>query len=106
MRENAHLRKLLHQILLALWSLPILAEIVIFFNPTASRFLNPAATALAAILVILMLLNHAGRAKLASMLLIGTLVILFTYLNFYTAGAPLPLILLTVDRDHDEWDYC
>jgi len=94
--EKTRIAKLLHQILLALWSLPILAEIVIFFNPTASRFLNPAATALAAILVILMLLNHAGRAKLASMLLIGTLVILFTYLNFYTAGAPLPLILLTV----------
>ena len=94
--EKTRIAKLLHQILLALWSLPILAEIVIFFNPTASRFLNPAATALAAILVILMLLNHAGRSKLASILLIGTLVILFTYLNFNTGGAPLPLILLTV----------
>jgi GAF domain-containing protein len=47
-------------------------------------------------LVILMLLNNADRANLASIVLVGTLVILFTYLNFYTAGAPLPLILLTV----------
>jgi len=94
--EKTRVAKLLHQILLAIWSLPILAVIVIFFNPSSSRFLNPAASALAAMLVILMLLNHAGRSNLASILLVGTLVILFTYLNFYTAGAPLPLILLTV----------
>ncbi len=86
--EKTRVAKLLHQILLAIWSLPILAVIVIFFNPSSSRFLNPAAAALAAMLVILMLLNHAGRSNLASILLVGTLVILFTYLNFYTAGAP------------------
>ena len=94
--EKTRVAKLLHQILLAIWSLPILAVIVIFFNPSSSRFLNPAASALAAMLIILMLLNHSGRSNLASMLLVGTLVTLFTYLNFYTAGAPLPLILLTV----------
>jgi len=48
-------------------------------------------------LVILMLLNHAGRSNLASILLVGTLVILF-YLSklLILAGPPLPLILLTV----------
>ena len=88
--------RLLHQILLAMWSLPILAVIVIIFNPTVGRFLIPSASGLAAMLVVLMLFNHAGRSILASILLVGTLVILFTYLNFYTGGAPLPLILLTV----------
>jgi len=94
--EKTRVAKLLHQILLGIWSLPILAVIVIVFNPAISRFLIPAASGLAAMLVILMLVNHAGRSNLASILLVGTLVVLFTYLNFYTGGAPLPLILLTV----------
>ena len=94
--EKTRVAKLLHQILLAMWSLPVLAVIVIPLNPTASRFLIPAASVLVAVLVFLMVLNHAGRSNLASIFLVGTLVILFTYLNFNTAGAPLPLILLTV----------
>ncbi|MEO5886957.1 MAG: hypothetical protein ABIQ77_04765, partial [Anaerolineales bacterium] len=94
--EKTRVAKLLHQILLALWSLPILVVIFILLNPAASRLLIPATSALTVILIILMLLNHGGRSNLASILLVGTLVILFTYLNFNTAGAPLPLILLTV----------
>ena len=95
-QEKTRVAKLLHQILLAMWSLPILAILVIFFNPTTSRFLIPAASVLTVMLIVLMLLNHAGRSNFASILLIGTLVILFTYLNFNTAGEPRPLVLLTV----------
>ena len=93
--EKTRVARLLHQILLGLWSLPVLATIFMFINPTVGRFLIPAASGLTAILVILMMLNHAGRSNIASILLVGTLIILFTYLNFNTAGAPLPLILLT-----------
>ena len=95
-QEKARVAKLLHQILLGIWSLPILAVIVILINPTTSSFLIPAASGLAVMLIVLMLLNHTGRSNIASVLLVGTLVILFTYLNFNTGGAPLPLILLTV----------
>ena len=95
-QEKTRVAKLLHQILLALWSLPILAVLVIVINPTTSRYLVPSASTLTAVLVILMLLNHTGRSNLASILLVGTLVILFTYLNFNTAGEPRPLVLLTV----------
>jgi len=94
--EKTRVAKLLHQILLAIWSLPILAVIFILLNPTAGRFLIPPTSALTAILVILMLLNHGGKSNLASILVVGTLGMLFTYLNFSTAGASLPLILLTV----------
>ena len=95
-QEKARVAKLLHQILLGIWSLPILAVILILFNPATSRFLIPAVSGLAAMLIILMLLNHTGKSNIASILLVGTLVLLFTYLNFNTGGAPLPLILLTV----------
>ena len=95
-QEKARVAKLLHQILLGIWSLPILAVILILFNPATSRILIPAVSGLAAMLIILMLLNHTGRSNIASILLVGTLVLLFTYLNFNTGGAPLPLILLTV----------
>ena len=95
-QEKARVAKLLHQILLAIWSLPVLAVILILFNPATSRILIPAVSGLAAMLIILMLLNHTGKSNIASILLVGTLVLLFTYLNFNTGGAPLPLILLTV----------
>ena len=95
-KEKTRVAKLLHQILLGIWSLPTLAVIVTVINPTASSFLIPAASVLTVMLVILMLFNRAGKSTVASILLVGTLVILFTYLNFNTAGAPLPLILLTV----------
>ena len=94
--EKTRIAKLLHQILLAMWSFPALAVIVILFNPTTSRFLIPAGSILTIALPILMILNHTGRWNLASIVLVGMLVTLFTYLNYNTAGEPRPLVLLTV----------
>jgi GAF domain-containing protein len=94
--EKTRVAKLLHQLIIAMWSLPTLAIIVILLNPTTSQFLIPAGSALTVTLTILMLLNHAGRSNLASILMVGMLVTLFTYLNYNTGGEPRPLVLLTV----------
>src|SRR5688500_4029711 len=79
-----------------MWCFPALAVIVILINPTTSRFLIQAGVILVIILPILMILNHAGRWNLASMIIVGILITLFTYLNYKSAGEPRPLILLTV----------
>jgi GAF domain-containing protein len=94
--EKTRIAKLLHQILLAMWSLPALAVIVVLFNPTTSRFLIPAGFILTITLPILMSLNHSGRWNLASIIMVGMLITLFTYLNYNTGGEPRPLVLLTV----------
>jgi len=94
--EKSRAAKLLHQIVMASWSLPLLAIVVIFLNPTTSRFVIPAGAILAVTLVVLTILNRAGMVNLASAIMVGMLVTIFTYLNYNSAGEPRPLILLTV----------
>jgi len=88
--------KLLHQIIQISWALPILALITISWSPETAGIALPAGLSFAMILVVLLFLNHAGRVRLASSIVLGTLLILSSYVNFTYAGEIQPLIVLTV----------
>ncbi len=88
--------KLLHQMVVMVWSLPIVAMLVSFLNPSVTRYVLPVAIVLVATLVVIMFLNRAGRMQLASSILVGMVFIALTYLNYNVAGEPRPLLLLTV----------
>jgi GAF domain-containing protein len=94
--EKTRTAKLLYQITLATASLPILAVIVTLINPSTSSYVLPAGLVLIVALLVIFGLNQSGMVTAASGVLIGTLAIVFTYLNYSNAGEPRPLILLTV----------
>ncbi len=88
--------KLLHQMVVMVWSLPIVAALVSFLNPSVTRYVLPVAIVLIATLVAIMFLNRAGRTQVASSILVAMVFIVLTYLNYSVAGEPRPLLLLTV----------
>jgi PAS domain S-box-containing protein len=94
--EKTRTAKLLHQITLASWSLPILALLVSAGNPSVRPFAFPAGIVLGVTLAVIMFLNRAGKVKLASNILVGIVFLVLTYLNYAGAGEPRPLVLLTV----------
>src|SRR5688572_5028362 len=94
--EKTRTAKLLYQITLATASLPILAVIITLINPSTSSYVLPAGLVLTVALLVIFGLNQSGMVIAASGVLIGTLTIVFTYLNYSNAGEPRPLILLTV----------
>lgn len=95
-REKTGAARLLFQILMAGWSLPILGLVVIALNPPAGTYLLPAIVPVAFTLAALMFLNRTGRTRLASAIMLVMQIILFTYLNYTTGGEPRPLLVLTV----------
>src|SRR5688572_31631810 len=94
--EKTRTAKLLYQITLVTASLPILAILVAFINPSTASYVLPAGVVLTVALLVIFGLNQSGMVTAASGVLIGTLVVVFTYLNYSNAGEPRPLILLTV----------
>jgi len=94
--EKTRAAKLLHQITMAIWALPVLAIIVSILNPSTIPFVFPAGLVVTISLIILMALNRAGKVNLASNLLVGMLVAIFTYLDYATAGTRTALVLLSV----------
>jgi GAF domain-containing protein len=94
--EKTRTAKILYQISLASISLPILAVIVATINPAARSNVLVSGLAITIALFIMFGLNQAGKVKAASSVLIATLAIVFTFLNYSNAGEPRPLVLLTV----------
>src|SRR5574341_1344654 len=94
--EKTRTAKLLHQITLAIWSLPVVAMLVLLINPAMRPFVLPVAILLAITLILIMFLNQTGRVRLASSILVGIVYVALTYLNYAGAAEPRPLALLTV----------
>jgi putative methionine-R-sulfoxide reductase with GAF domain len=81
---------------LAVWAVLVLGGIVAIFDANIRAFALPAVLLVAVTLVIIMRLNQSGRTRLASQIIVGIVLLGFTYLNFMSAGEPRPLILLTI----------
>jgi GAF domain-containing protein len=94
--EKTRNAKMLHQIAMASWSLPVLGLLVSFLNPTSSRFVIPISLILIVALAIILHLNQAGKVVLASAMMVGIVTLALSYLNFQGAGEPRPLTLLMV----------
>ena len=94
--EKTRDAKLLHQIVIAMWSVPFVALIISFLNPSMQRFVAIAGVILAVTLTTIMLLNRAGKVQLGSTILVGTVFIAITYLNYTSAGQPRSILLLAV----------
>jgi GAF domain-containing protein len=88
--------KLLNQIVIASWSLPVLALIGGLLNPSMGSFLTPTGIVLAVTLTIIMVLNRAGKAQFGSTLLVGMVFLAMVYLNYSSAGEPRASLLLSV----------
>ncbi len=78
------------------WAVLVLGGIVAMFDANIRPFALPAVLLVAICLVIIMRLNRSGRTHLASQIIVGIVLLGFTYLNFVSAGEPRPLILLTI----------
>jgi putative methionine-R-sulfoxide reductase with GAF domain len=94
--EKTSNARLLHQIILASWILPFLAFFVAGLNLDISPFALRGGLVFAAFLVVIMAFNRAGRVKLASTIMVGITILVFTYLNYAAAGEPRPALLMTV----------
>lgn len=94
--EKTRSAKILHQIATATWALPILALSVSLLNPAVASFALSAGVILAFTLILITLFNRMGRISLASILMVGILIFVFTYLNYFGGGEPRPFLLLTV----------
>jgi PAS domain S-box-containing protein len=88
--------KLLHQIIMASWSLPVLAILGGYLNPSMGGSLTPTGIVLAVALTLIMVLNRAGKAQLGSTILVGMVLLAMTYLNYSSAGEPRASLLLSV----------
>jgi len=87
--------KLMHQIVIISWILPMLGFLVGLQNVELRPVIFPPSIAVAAVLILLHILIQMGKISAASVVFIGTLFILFTYLNYRSAGEVRPLLLLT-----------
>jgi putative methionine-R-sulfoxide reductase with GAF domain len=94
--EKTRSAKLLHQIILASWILPCLAFFVAGLNIDVSPFALRGGVVFVAALLIIMAFNHTGQVKLASMIMVGITILVFTYLNYAAAGEPRPVLVMTV----------
>jgi GAF domain-containing protein len=94
--EKSRAAKLLHQITLVSWLLPILSFAGALFGAGAAQISIPLGFILAAVLAILMFLNRTGKQQLGSIIIVGALLLLFTYLDVINAGEIRSLIILTV----------
>jgi putative methionine-R-sulfoxide reductase with GAF domain len=94
--EKNRAAKLLHQITLVSWLLPILSFASVIFGPETARLSIPLGFFFAVILVILRFLNRAGKQLLGGIIIVGTLILLFAYLDVIDAGEIRSLIVLTV----------
>ena len=84
--EKTSNARLLHQITLAVWAVLVLGGIVAMFDANIRSFALPAVLLVAISLVIIMRLNRSGRTHLASQIIVGIVLLGFTYLNFVSAG--------------------
>ncbi len=94
--EKTNSARLLHQVLMASWSLPVVIFVVALLNPPMRPYIIPTGIVLVITFVTLTILNRAGRVRLASNILVGMLLIIVTYLDFNNAGEPRPLLLVAV----------
>jgi GAF domain-containing protein len=94
--EKTSNARLLHQIVLASWILPLLALFVASMNLDISPFALRGGLVFVAFLLGIMAFNHAGQVKLASMIMVGITILIFAYLNYAAAGEPRPSLVMTV----------
>jgi putative methionine-R-sulfoxide reductase with GAF domain len=94
--EKTRSARLLHQIVIGSWILPFLAFFVAGLNIDVSPFALRGGAVFVVALLIIMASNHAGQVKLASMIMVGITLLVFTYLNYAAAGEPRPVLLMTV----------
>jgi putative methionine-R-sulfoxide reductase with GAF domain len=94
--EKTRSARLLHQIVIGSWILPFLAFFVAGLNIDVSPFALRGGAVFVVALLIIMASTHAGQVRLASMIMVGITLLVFTYLNYATAGEPRPVLLMTV----------
>jgi putative methionine-R-sulfoxide reductase with GAF domain len=94
--EKTRSAKLLYQITIASWFLPLAGLTVSFLNPSTRPFILPVVVILAVLLTGIMLLNNAGKITLGSNIIVGAMLIILTYLNYANGGEIRPLLLLSV----------
>ncbi|MGE5374789.1 MAG: GAF domain-containing protein [Bacteroidota bacterium] len=94
--EKSRNARLLHQIILTSWILPFLAFFVASLKIDISPFALRGGVVFVIFLVIIMAFNHAGEVRVASILMVGITLLVFTYLNYAAAGEPRPALLMTV----------
>ncbi|HNK62496.1 MAG TPA: GAF domain-containing protein [Anaerolineales bacterium] len=93
--DKTQTAQLIHQIVVISWILPFLGVLVGLQNTELKPVIFPPSIAVAFVLSLLHILIHLGRIGTANIIFIGTLFILFTYLNYRSAGEVRPLLLLT-----------
>jgi putative methionine-R-sulfoxide reductase with GAF domain len=94
--EKTSNARLLHQIALVSWIMPILAFFVAGMNIDISPFALRGGLVFVVFLVAIMAFNRAGQVRIASILMVGITLLIFTYLNYAAAGEPRPSLLMTV----------
>jgi putative methionine-R-sulfoxide reductase with GAF domain len=94
--EKTRNARLLHQIVLVSWILPLLAFFVAGLNIDVSPFALRGGLVFVVFLLIIMAFNRVGQVDLASMIMVGSTLLVFTYLNYAAAGEPRPVVVMTV----------
>jgi GAF domain-containing protein len=94
-REKTQSARLLHQITMVVWFIPVIAAVTSLLDPSATDSLPIALTA-AAVLIMIMSLNHSGRVTLASSMIVGIMIIFSIFLNYLAAGEPQPHSLVMI----------
>jgi putative methionine-R-sulfoxide reductase with GAF domain len=94
--EKTSNARLLYQISLVSWILPFLAFYIASLNIDISPFALRGGLVFVVFLVVLMAFNRAGQVRLASMIMVGITILVFTYLTYAAAGEPRPAVIMTV----------
>jgi putative methionine-R-sulfoxide reductase with GAF domain len=94
--EKTNNARLLHQIALVSWVMPLLAFFVAGLNIDISPFALRGGLVFVVFLLVIMAFNHAGQVELASAMMLGITILIFSYLNYAAAGEPRPSLLMTV----------
>jgi putative methionine-R-sulfoxide reductase with GAF domain len=94
--EKTSNARLLHQIVLTSWVLPFLAFFIAGLNLDISPFALRGGLVFVVFLLVIMAFNRAGQVRIASIIMLGSSILVFTYLNYAAAGEPRPALLMTV----------
>src|ERR1700690_3728037 len=94
-KEKTRAVKLLYQIITVVWGLPVLLVVIIVLNPAGRGDVIPPAIIISIVLLMLMIFGRKGWVTLANSIIVGMTVLVFAYADYGNAGNIQPSTLVT-----------
>src|SRR5690349_4215348 len=92
--EKTQSAKLLYQIITVIWGLPVLLVVIMLLNAAGRTEVFPPAIVISITLLVLMIFTHMGWVQVANTIITGMIILVFSYADFQNAGNIQPSTLV------------